>query len=968
MSEPYASLAHRLQREIEGEVRFDAGSRALYSTDASNYRQTPIGVVLPRTREDVIRTVAACRDHDAPVLARGGGTSLAGQGCNVAVVIDMTKHYDEVLELDPAGRTARVQPGLILDELRSRAGESGLTFGPDPATHSHCTLGGMIGNNACGIHSLTAGKTVDNVVSMEVLTYDGEVLEVGQTSASDLERILARGGRRGEIYRDLAALRDRHGDAVRDGYPDIPRRVSGYNLDELLPEKGFHAARALVGTEGTCVTYLEATVRLVENPGGRSLLVLGYEDVFAAADQVPAILEYDPIALEGMDVSLIQNFRREIPGRYGHDILPEGSAWLLVEFGGTSRDAARERARHAREAIGAPTGCAPGLYEDPEEEALVWRIREEGLGATARMPGRPDMHPGWEDSAVHPEDLADYLRDLEGLFDEYGLETSVYGHFGEGCVHCRIPFDLRTADGLEAYRAFVEEAAELCCGRYGGSLSGEHGDGLSRGPLLSRMYSEELIDAMRAFKGIWDPEDRMNPGRIVEAADPTEHLRLGADFAPATVESRYSYPEDDGDFSRAVLRCVGVGKCRREGGGTMCPSWMATREEAHSTRGRARMLFEMLNGEEIGGWRDDAVLDSLDLCLGCKGCKSDCPVSVDMATYKSEYLSHHYARRPRPRAHYAMGLIRWGARLAAKMPGLANRLARAPVLSRAIKWTAGVAPERELPAFAEETFVTWFRSRDGEPEGAEERPEVVLFPDTFNDHFHPDVARAAVEALEWAGCRVTIPPRPLCCGRPLFHYGMLDLAERQQRRVLETLRPKIRAGVPIVGLEPSCVATFRDELRGLLPDDEDAERLRENVWLLSEFFQERLDGIDLPEPGGRALLHVHCHQKSVLSKDADRELLERLGYACDVPDAGCCGMAGAFGFERGDKYEVSIACGERVLLPAVREAGDEVVLVTSGYSCREQIAQTTGRRAHHLAEILGDAIEGTPPPSELRLR
>ncbi len=963
MADDWRALESTLARTIEGEVRFDGGSRALYSTDASNYRQVPIGVVVPRTKADAVAAVEACRSHGAPVLARGGGTSLAGQGCNVAVVLDFSRHCDRLLELDPHARTARVEPGLVLDDLQAAAAAHGLAFGPDPATHRVCTLGGMIGNNACGIHSVMAGKTVDHVVSLEVLTYDGTILEIGPTGDEAYGRILSTGGREAEIVRRLRDLAARHADRIRAEYPAIPRRVSGYNLDDLLPENGFDLARAMVGSEGTLATILEATVSLVEWPAHRSLVVLGYGDVYAAADHVPEILEHGPIGLEGIDAHLTRPLDARgadvVASDLDRDLLPDGAGWLLVEFGGDTPGEADGKARGLMAALeSASDPPSMKLYDDPERAARVWQVREAALGTTARVPGMADTWAGWEDSAVHPADLADYLRDLRDLFDAHDLQTSIYGHFGDGCVHCRIPFDLRSADGLDAYRRFVDEAAELCCGTYGGSLSGEHGDGLSRGPLLHHMYSDALIGAMREMKAIWDPDDGMNPGRLVEAADPTDHLRLAAGHRAADVETRFAYPDDDGDFSRAVLRCVGVGACRRKEGGTMCPSFMATRDENHSTRGRARMLFEMLHGEEIDGWRDAAVLESLDLCLGCKGCKSDCPASVDMATYKAEFLAHHYARRRRPRAHYSMGQVRSAARLAATMPRLANRIARAPILSGAIKWLAGIAPERELPRFAEQTFGSWFRARPRRDGGGREGAEVVLFPDTFNDHFHPEVLRAAVEVLEWAGCRVTIPERPLCCGRPLFHYGMLDRAERRQREVLETLGPRIRAGVPVVALEPSCVATFRDELGQLLPDDEDARRLAGNAWLFSEFLSRRLDGIELPAPGGRALLHVHCHQKSVLSRNADRELLERLGYACDVPDTGCCGMAGSFGFERGEKYRVAMACGERVLLPAVREAADEVTIVTSGYSCREQIAQATDRRVLHVAEVVRDAISG----------
>jgi FAD/FMN-containing dehydrogenase/Fe-S oxidoreductase len=985
LSEAYAALGRELERRVEGEVRFDAGSRALYATDASNYRQLPIGVVLPRTKDDILATVETCRRHGAPVLARGGGTSLAGQCCNVAVVLDTSKYYDRLLSLDPEARTARVQPGLVLDDLRRAAREHGLNFGPDPSTHASCTLGGMIGNNSCGVHSVLAGKTVDNVISLEVLTYDGLVMEVGPTAPDELERIVGQGGRRAELYARMRAITEANADRIRTEYPDIPRRVSGYNLDELLPERGFDVARALVGSEGTLALVLEATVKLIEWPRARTLLVLGYPDVWAAADHVPLLLEHGPIGLEGIDDAIVGYLETKgmAPGEEG--VLPPGRGWLLVEFAG---DSAAEATGRARDALGALRRSAGGsapearLLEDEADAARVWEIRESALGATSRITDMGDTRPGWEDSAVHPDRLGAYLRDFRTLLRSHGLDATIYGHFGDGCVHTRIPFDLESVEGIEAYRAFVEEAADLCCGTYGGSLSGEHGDGVARGPLLDHMYSPELLDAFRAFKEAWDPEHRMNPGRIIEARSVTDHLRLGAGYRPRPVDTVFRFPDDDGRFSRATLRCVGVGKCRRHEGGTMCPSYMATREEMHSTRGRARLLFEMLNGDELGGWRDEHVAEALDLCLACKGCKHDCPASVDMATYKAEFRYHHYRGRLRPRAGYAMGLFPWWARLASGAPRLANAVTSAPVLGTLLRRLGGLTEHRELPRFAEETFRSWFerrgdgagdggdragggtpatpRDRGGPAGGTATGPEVLVWPDTFSDHLHPGAARAAVRVLEEAGCRVTLPDRPLCCGRPLYDYGMLDLARRQLRQILDALRPKIREGVPLVGVEPSCVAVFRDELTALFPDDPDARRLSSQTHLLSEFLVRGLEAWSPPRLERKALVHLHCHHRAVLGLEAEVEVLSRLGLDYEVLDSGCCGLAGSFGFEA-DKYDVSMAAGERVLLPAVRAADADTLVVTDGFSCRTQIEHGTGRRALHLAEVVCMALDGESP-------
>ncbi len=958
-----------LLNNVRGEVRFDAGSRALYATDASNYRQVPIGVVIPRDVDDVVATVAAARRFGAPILSRGGGTSLAGQTCNVAVVMDWSKHVHQLLELDPGRRVARVRPGIVLDELRDAAEQHHLTFGPDPATHDHCTLGGMIGNNSCGVHSVMAGKTVDNVEELEILTYRGDRFRVGATPDDEFERVVASGGPKADIYRALRDLRDRHADEIRARFPDIPRRVSGYNLDQLLPDRGFHVARALVGTESTCVTVLEATVRLVDSPRARSLLVLGYPDVYQAADHVPDVMATGPIACEGLDQGLVDDMLGK--GLHPDTVqeLPDGHGWLLVEYGGDDRKSAETAARAAMDALGGGSDAPTLLLLDrASQEARIWKVRESGLGATAMIPDKPSTEPGWEDSAVPPARLGDYLRELDKLWARFGYKADMYGHFGQGVLHCRVDFDLRSARGLKAFRAYLDDAADLVV-RFGGSLSGEHGDGQARGALLSRMYGERLVGAFEEFKDIWDPDGRMNPGKVVRPNAILSDLRLGVTYAPPALDTHFAYPEDHGSFAHAALRCVGVGECRRHDGGVMCPSYMATREEQHSTRGRARLLFEMLNGEELAGqgWRSEPVREALDLCLACKGCKGDCPVNVDMATYKAEFLSHYYAGRRRPMAAYSMGLIHWWARLASHAPHLANVALRAPIVSTLAKRVAGVAPERSMPRFAARTFRSWFgehRRDDGRDDG---RPEVILWTDTFNDHFHPTTLRSALQVLEAAGYRVIIPPRALCCGRPLYDWGMLDVAKRLLRQCVGELRGPIRDGVPIVGLEPSCVSVFRDELTNMFPDDVDAGRLHDQTYLLSEFLDTFAPGFHPGGLTGKVLVQDHCHQVSVLTTDAERRLLAGTGLEVEAIDGGCCGMAGAFGFEAGEHYGVSIAVGEHAVLPAVRAAAKDTIIVADGFSCREQIGQSGGRRAVHLADILATAVHrGEQAPHQAR--
>ncbi|HEY6273419.1 MAG TPA: FAD-linked oxidase C-terminal domain-containing protein [Terriglobales bacterium] len=983
-----AALAEALRAAIRGDVRFDSGSRALYATDGSNYRQVPIGVVLPRDVDDVLATVSLCRQFGAPLLCRGGGTSLAGQCCNVAVILDFSKYMAQILEIDPARRIARVQPGVVLDNLRNAAEKHGLTFAPDPASHDRCTFGGMIGNNSCGVHSIMAGKTDDNIEELEVLTYDGLRMKVGQTSSADLDRIIREGGRRGEIYGKLRAISDKYSSLIRERFPNIPRRVSGYNLNHLLLDNGFNVARALVGSEGTCVTVLEATCRLVESPPERVLLVVAYPDIFQCADHVPEVMAHKPIGLEGMDDLLVEYTRRKGINSEGLSFLPQGGGWLLVEFGASTAPEAEAQARALMEAL-SRTASPPTfhLFTDKWQAKRVWEVRESSLGATSFVPGEPLYWEGWEDSAVAPANLGSYLRDLRKLMVDFGYKGSLYGHFGHACVHNRINFDLQSKEGIAKFRKFVEEAADLVVS-YGGSLSGEHGDGQARAELLPKMFGPELVQAFREFKSAWDPDWKMNPGKLIEPYKLDENLRLGANYAPWQPETHFQFPADHGSLAHATLRCVGVGKCRRDEGGVMCPSYRATREEEHSTRGRAHLLWEMTQGRsrEDGiireGWRSEEVKRSLDLCLACKGCKSDCPVGVDVATYKAEFLSHYYEGRVRPLNAYAFANIDLWARLASNAPGLVNLTTQLPLLRDLAKFVAGIPSQRTIPAFAPETFKSWFhrangwnsdngrKSVNGWKSGAsaprqerggngalapEDRPPVLLWPDTLNNYFLPSTAKAAVEILEAAGFRVIVPRANLCCGRPLYDFGMLDRAEALLLQILDELSPEIEAGIPVVGLEPSCVAVFRDELVNLFPHDQRAQALARQTYLLSEFLETHARHFELPRFERTALLHGHCHHKSIQKMTAEESVLHRLGVDFRQPAPGCCGMAGSFGFER-DKYDISQAIGELELLPAVRSAPADCLIIADGFSCREQIAQGTDRHALHLAEVLQMAL------------
>ncbi len=961
------ALAHDLEAVIGGEVRFDAGSRALYANDASNYRQPPIGVVIPRTIEDIIATHRISREHDAPVLSRGGGTSLSGETVNHAVVIDHSKYLDRIVDIDRENRRVTVETGVINDKLNQTLGGYGLVFPPDPSTHKWCTIGGNVGNNSCGVHSVQAQfygpgpRTADNVHSLDILTYDGQRMTLKDGYSDDeIAAIIAGGGRQGEIFAALKALRDKYAEQIRAHYPSIrkmPRRVSGYNLDDLLPENGFNLASALCGTEGTCMTVLHATLKLTPNVKHRTLAVIGFKDIAVAADHVPAIMEHRPIALEGIDHQLFIDERQEHMHTHELSQLPKGKAWLLVEFGADDRQQADARAQALIDALkktrDAPTGYR--IFDDKEQEDKLWSVREAGLGATAFPPDGRDHWPGWEDSAVPPERVGDYLRDLQKLYGKYDYRGALYGHFGQGCVHSRISFGLETPEGVRQFRAFMEEAGDLVVS-YGGSLSGEHGDGQARAELLDKMYGEELIQAFREFKSIWDPDWKMNPGKVVDPYGLDENLRL-LNYHPPETTTRFKFPHDRHSFGRVAIRCVGVGKCRSDTG-TMCPSYMVTREEKHATRGRARLLFEMMQGDVLtDGWRSEAVKESLDLCLSCKGCKNDCPVHVDMATYKAEFLSHYYEGRMKPLPAYAFGLIDRWSRLASKMPAVVNFLTGAPGFSHLAKAVTRMPQARSIPKYAPQTFKGWFRQRAVHNTGG---PPVVLWPDTFTNHFFPDIAQAAVEVLEAQGLRVLVPLQPICCGRPLYEFGMLDRAQHYLRQVMTTLDNEIAAKVPVIGLEPSCLSVFRDELTNMFPDDQRAQSLASHSYTLSEFLEQQMENFQPPRLERKALVHGHCHHKSIMGMDAEQSLLRKLGLDFEVLDSGCCGMAGSFGFEK-EKYDVSIGAGERVLLPRVRQADRDTLIIANGFSCREQIAQTTQRRALHIAQVLQMAMhEGAP--------
>ncbi|MGP3687725.1 FAD-binding and (Fe-S)-binding domain-containing protein [Streptomyces sp. IBSNAI002] len=919
-------LERTLRAELRGEVDFGAAARALMTMDASNYRRVPVGVVAPRDADDVAAALGVCAAAGVPVVPRGGGTSIAGQATGVGVVLDLTRHMNGLLSVDPAARLAVVQPGLVLDRLRDAVRPHGLTFGPDPSTHSRCTLGGMIGNNACGAHSVAWGTTADNVAELAVTAYGGAAHRIGTGWPG------APQGLRELVDGNLALLRT----AMAGGFS---RRISGYGgLDALLPERGVELARAFCGSEGTLGVVTEAVVRLVELPSAPVLAVLGYADESAAADAAAGLLPYGPLTVEGMAQDLVR-------GAAG---LPKGGAWLFVEMRDEGAARALVRGADALDAL---------VVTDPAAQRALWRIREDAAGTATRLPGGEMAWPGWEDCAVPPARLGAYLRDFRALLARHGLRGSPYGHFGEGCVHVRIDFDLVSAQGVARFRAFSTDMADLVVS-HGGSLSGEHGDGQARAELLPRMYGAEVVRLFGAYKDVWDPAGGMNPGMLVRPARLDENLRFAV--------------LPDSAFAGEVARCVGVAKCRSAdagGPGVMCPSYRATGEERHSTRGRARLLHEMLAGEVVrDGWRSPEVAEALDLCLGCKGCLSDCPVGVDMASYKAEFLHHHWAGRVRPLAHYTLGglpaWLRLIARLRAARP--ANALARRiPV--------PGLARERALPEIAREPFTRGHRGtlrererergrgrevERGSGDAAQDPTAVTLWPDTFTEYLAPEAGHAAVRVLEAAGLGVTVPAGPVCCGLTYLSTGRLDRARTVLRRTLTALGENPGTG-PVLVLEPSCAAALRTDLPALLPDDPRAKALAAAVRTLAETLEEHAPHWQPPRLDRPVAGQTHCHQHAVLGDAADRRLRERAGLTVEL-SGGCCGLAGNFGFEPGH-HGVSVACAEEQLLPSLRTAPPDAVVQADGFSCRTQIAQLGGVRARHLAELLAEGLDRGEP-------
>lgn len=952
-------------------LRDDLTTRAAYISDASIYRRLPAAVAEPRSVEEIRGLLALARERGWSVVGRGGGTSVAGNAIGDGLVIDTSRYFNRILSIDPDAETAVIEPGVICDQLRDAAAPHGLTYGPDPSTHSRCTVGGMVANNACGSHSVAWGTSAENLVAVTVMLADGREVEftAGGTSEPALTDALTQ-------------IRDNHLAMLRTELGQFPRQVSGYGLHYLLSENGFDTAKAFAGTEGTCGIITRMTVKLVRKPAHTALAVLSFDDAFDAAAAAPALRVRDVATIEGMGGDLLDALRTRPGQENAGQELPEGNGWLYCEVGGPTLEAAEARARELRgivDAAGKVTVRNAVVVTDPQEMRSLWRIREASAGIVTRLPDGGEAWPGWEDSAVPPEHLGDYLRDLYALLAELGLRGIPFGHFGEGCVHIRISFDFNTDDGIEVYRTFIDRAAALVH-RYGGSVSGEHGDGRARSALLSTIYSPEALQAFREFKRAFDPDGLFNPGVLVDPEPIDQGIRPGPGARKFDLTPVHAFTHDGGSVAGALNRCVGVGACRSDVG-AMCPSFVATKDEVHSTRGRMRSLAEMLRGENLDGWKSKETLEALDLCLSCKACATECPVNVDMATYKSEFLHHHYGeglrsfvgRNRRPMAHAVMGWLPVLARLMNLVPGvpaLANAAMSIKPLQKTVMKLGGVESQRDMITFANRPLASWFKNRakatgqdlapGADPEG---RPSVVLWPDSWTNFMSDGPGKAAVEVLEAMGYRVLMPMGDVCCGMTWHSTGQLDALKREVARTLGVMEPLLEAGYPVVGLEPSCTVMLQDEITELLPGDPRAKTLSERTVTLGKFVADHLEAdgdwpfqpLEVRGGSAQAVCQVHCHQKSMLGYDPELAVLAKLGVEVDMVGGGCCGLAGNFGFEPGH-LEVSQTLGERELFPKIRAAADGTIVLADGFSCRTQISQGTDAEGITLAEVLRAAL------------
>lgn len=932
-------------------LRMDMTTRAAYTSDASIFRRVPAAVLEPKTVDDVRDGISVARERGWKVVGRGGGSSVAGNAIGEGLIIDTSRYFNHILDIDPEARTATIEPGVVCDALRDAAAPFGLTYGPDPSTHSRCTVGGMVANNACGSHSVAFGTAAENLIDVTIMLADGREVTLSEGGCSDPE-----------LETKLRALVADNAELIETELGRFPRQVSGYGLHYLLDRKGFDVAKALAGSEGTTGIITKLTVKLVPVPKVKALAVLAFETVFDAATAAAKLRLPGVATIEGMGGDLLGALRSKVGQEHAGENLPgnrkgiEAGGWLYCETGGDTLEEALALAEDVAASV--ETVDHVIVHEHAEMRGL-WRIREASAGIVTRLPDGGEAWPNWEDSAVPPENLAEYLRDLYALMDKYSLRGIPFGHFGEGCVHVRISFDFGTEEGVRQFKAFMEDAAELVSS-HGGSLSGEHGDGRARSALLDRMYSAEMRRVFEEFKLIFDPDKLFNPGVLVWADATDQGLRMAPGQRTFELTPVHAFSHDKGSMVNAINRCVGVSACRSETG-SMCPSFQITGDEIHSTRGRARLFSEMFRGESIkDGFQSKEVEEALDLCLSCKACVSECPVNVDMATYKAEFLHEHYKGKLRPGAHYVMGwlpLLGYVAHKIPLVPTLIDKAMSTKGLDKLIARVGGLDPNRPLIHFAHTSLRKWHAKRV-QPQ-RDDSMTVVLWPDSFNSSLGTSPATAAVEVLEALGYTVEIPQEFVCCGLTWHSTGQLDMTKRVLEQTAKVMKPYLDRGLPVIGVEPSCTVMLRSEATELSPNP-DIKRLAQATTQFSEFVVPRIKELVAEGkivPGDvSALTQVHCHEKSLGDPSQSQQLLDALGISDESIATGCCGLAGNWGFEKGHA-EVSMALGERELFPKVRKATKEgSIVIADGFSCRTQIEQGTGAQAKHIAEIVRDVL------------
>jgi FAD/FMN-containing dehydrogenase/Fe-S oxidoreductase len=999
------ALLRELRQQVDGEVYVDRITRALYATDASPYQIDPVAVVVPRTPDAVRATLALARAHHVPIVARGAATSLAGQTVGQAIQIDFSKYLNRIVELDTAAGWVRVQPGIVLDHLNGELAPHGLKFAPDVSPSNRATIGGMIANNSSGAYSLRYGKTIDHVLELRVLLSDGTETTLRTLEPDEWTVRCAQPDLEGACYRAVSELAQQHHEAIERRYPKIMRRVGGYNLDAFAGDPPYNLAKLIVGSEGTLAVILEAKLRLMPRPAASGVVLLEFADLFDALDAVVPCLACAPVAVELLDDLLLNLTRRSLAFKDSLAILKtEAAALLLVEFfGDDPADVAGQMDRLLEQLPSQARLAAATRALTAEEKAPIWLVRKAGLPLLQSM--SPGLKPETcvEDSAVPPQHLAAYIRRFKALIESHGTIAAFYGHASVGLLHVRPLLNLHDPNDVRHFRALSEGIRDLAL-EYGGAVSGEHGDGLLRSEHNLTVFGPDLYAAFQTLKRTFDPQGILNPGKIVDAPPLDAHLRyVPPRGVPVALQTHFAFHDTEGMLGAAEL-CNGNGACRKTDSGTMCPSYMVTRDEAHSTRGRANALRLALGGALPAAelW-SDRMHDVLDLCIECKGCTAECPSRVNMTRLKSEWLAHYFARHGTPLRARLFGQIRALNRIGTRLAPFSNWALRLPGVGLLNERLLGISRYRKLPRFATQSFDRWFETRENNEQRTAENNEqrttanneqrnkgtrqqvgtgtvrhvqaveqadtkgrfdlrtVVLFPDTFTLYNEPQIGRAATLLLEALGYTVILPQRLVCCGRPMISKGLLGAAKRAAQDQLAVLASCAARGLPIVGLEPSCLLTFRDEYLDLL-DDPRAEALRAQSMLLDEFLYQELQrgafsaSVFRSSATARpALVHGHCHQKALAATTPTLALLRAAGFAPREIDSGCCGMAGSFGYER-EHYAISLDIGERALLPAVRAASADTTIVALGTSCRQQIAHGTGRTAFHIAEVLWEQI------------